>query len=265
MTSTNTWRREPRWWVLALPASQTHGYQSAWRRNGVAVADLIVALDLASADEALAMVDQLPDLEWAKIGPVLFVREGPAVVRGLKQRGIKVFLDLKWYDIPSTVAGAVAAAADQGIDLATVHSLGGQQMLEAAVKACGTTKLVAVTVLTSYSSERYWNTVGRESVTDLGPEVSRLARMAVGAGVHGVVTSVLEVAGVRSALGPEPWIVTPGIRPAGADSGDQQRTADPGAAVRAGATHLVVGRPITRAESPDEVYKSIKQEMRQAR
>ena len=229
------------------------------------MADLIVALDLSSADEALAMVDRLPDLEWAKVGPVLFVREGPAILRRLEQRNIKVFLDLKWYDIPTTVAGATAVAADQGVDLATVHSLGGEQMLAAAVEASGAMKLVAVTVLTSYDPEGYWNTLGRDGVTELGPEVSRLAQLAVGAGVHGVVTSPLEVATVRSAVGPDPWIVTPGIRPPEADADDQRRTADPASAVRAGATHLVVGRPITRAERPDEVYKRIRNEMRQDR
>ena len=229
------------------------------------MADLIVALDLGSADEALAMVDRLPDIEWAKVGPVLFVREGPAILRRLEQRNIKVFLDLKWYDIPTTVAGATAVAADQGVDLATVHSLGGEEMLAAAVEASGAMKLVAVTVLTSYDPEGYWNTLGRDGVTELGPEVSRLAQLAVGAGVHGVVTSPLEVATVRSAVGPDPWIVTPGIRPPEADADDQRRTADPASAVRAGATHLVVGRPITRAERPDEVYKRIRNEMRQAR
>ncbi len=229
------------------------------------MADLIVALDLGSADEALAMADRLPDIEWAKVGPVLFVREGPAILRRLEQRNIKVFLDLKWYDIPTTVAGAVAVAADQGVDLATVHSLGGEEMLAAAVEASGGMKLVAVTVLTSYDPGGYWNTLGRDGVTELGPEVSRLARLAVAAGVHGVVTSPLEVAAVRSAVGPDPWIVTPGIRLPEADADDQRRTADPASAVRAGATHLVVGRPITRAERPDEVYKRIRNEMRQAR
>lgn len=229
------------------------------------MADLIVALDLGSADEALAMVDRLPDIEWAKVGPVLFVRDGPAILRRLEQRNIKVFLDLKWYDIPTTVAGATAVAADQGVDLATVHSLGGEEMLAAAVEASGAMKLVAVTVLTSYDPEGYWNTLGRDGVTELGPEVSRLAQLAVGAGVHGVVTSPLEVATVRSAVGPDPWIVTPGIRPPEADADDQRRTADPASAVRAGATHLVVGRPITRAERPDEVYKRIRNEMRQDR
>jgi len=229
------------------------------------MADLIVALDLRSANEALAMVDRLPDLEWAKVGPVLFVSEGPTILHRLKERGIKVFLDLKWYDIPNTVAGAAAGAADQGVDLATVHALGGEKMLVAAVEASGPMKLAAVTVLTSYDPDRYWNTMGRDGVTDLGPEVSRLAQLAVGAGVDGVVTSPLEVAAVKSVVGPDPWIVTPGIRLPDADAGDQRRTADPASAVRAGATHLVVGRPITGAESPDEVYKSIRKEMRQIR
>jgi len=120
------------------------------------VAELIVALDLDSADEVLRVVDQLPDAEWVKLGPVLFVREGPALVKLLKRRGLRVFLDLKWHDIPHTVASAVRAARDQGIDLATVHALGGAAMLRAASAACGNgMRLVAVTVLTSHSSDEY--------------------------------------------------------------------------------------------------------------
>lgn len=225
------------------------------------MAELIVALDLDSGDEALELVDCIPDLRWAKIGPVLFVKEGPTVVRELKRRGLRVFLDLKWHDIPNTVAGAAAAAAEIGVDLATVHALGGIEMLRAAVAAADHMKLVAVSVLTSHSPEAFWDTVGRRDGGQLGPEVARLSRLAVGAGVAGIVTSPLEIADVRQAVGPDPLIVVPGIRPGGTEVGDQRRTAEPTDAVAAGATHLVVGRPITRADKPLEVYQSIRREI----
>lgn len=225
------------------------------------MAELIVALDLESIDEAMDLVNALPGLEWVKIGPVLFVKEGPAIVRKLKQRGLRVFLDLKWHDIPNTVAGAVEAAAEMGVDVATVHALGGVEMLRAAVAAAVNMKLVAVSVLTSHSQQAFWETVGRSDGGRLGSEVARLSRLAVGAGVDGVVTSPLEIADVRHVVGPEPWIVVPGIRPEGTELGDQRRTAEPANALAAGATHLVVGRPITRAEKPAEVYESIRRQM----
>ncbi len=226
------------------------------------VAELIVALDLESTDVALRLVDDLPGLEWVKVGPMLFVEGGPVLVRELKARGINVFLDLKWHDIPNAVAGAVRSAADLGVDLATVHALGGPDMVAAARAAGGSVKIAAVTVLTAHSARAYWNIVGREQSQELGREVTRLASMAVAAGAHAVVSSSWEAAALRAALGPDPWIVVPGIRPAGAALDDQQRTADPAAAVRAGATHLVVGRPITRAKYPAEVYEGIRREMR---
>jgi orotidine-5'-phosphate decarboxylase len=225
------------------------------------MAELILALDLESAKEALGLVDGLPGLKWAKIGPVLFVKEGPAIVRELKGRGVRVFLDLKWHDIPSTVAGAAAAAEGIGVDLATVHALGGIEMLQAAVAAADHMKLVAVSILTSHSRETFWDTVGRCDGGQLGPEVGRLSRLAVGAGVAGIVTSPLEIADVRQAIGPDPWIVVPGIRLGGTEVGDQRRTAEPASAVAAGATHLVVGRPITRSDKPLEVYQSIRRKI----
>lgn len=227
------------------------------------MAELVVALDVDSNAEALRVVDQLPDLGWVKIGPVLFVREGPQLVRLLKQRGLRVFLDLKWHDIPNTVAGAVRAAGELGVDLATVHALGGEAMLMAARAACSNDmRLVAVTVLTSHSPREYWTTMGNSGANEVSGETVRLARLAMDAGVHGVVTSPLEIAAIREVLGAEPLIVVPGIRPAGSATDDQRRTADPASAVADGATHLVVGRPITRAENPAEVYQSIRRESR---
>ncbi len=226
------------------------------------MAEVIVALDVEGIDEALSLVDALPGLRWAKVGPMLFLRHGPRVVDALKQRGINVFLDLKWHDIPNTVAGAARASAAIGVDLATVHALGGAEMIRAARDASGDMKLVAVTVLTSHSPAQYWDIVGHSSGdTDLIHETARLASMSVRAGTHGVVSSPLEVGAVRGALPPDAWIVVPGIRPAGSAAQDQQRTAEPWAAVEAGATHLVIGRPITRAKHPARVYDSIREEI----
>ena len=211
------------------------------------MAELIVALDVRSGDEALRLVDNLPGLAWAKVGPMLFLREGRALVDQLKRRKIKVFLDLKWHDIPNAVAEAARAGAEIGVDLATVHSLGGRAMIEAAVEASGDMKIAAVTVLTSQAGE------------GIHQEVLRLATLATQSGAHALVASPLEVAAIREAVGPDPWVVTPGIRPAGSGADDQQRTATPRAAVAAGSTHLVVGRPIVRAENPREVYLSIRE------
>ena len=231
------------------------------------MAELIVALDLSSGAEALALTARLPGLRWAKIGPVLYVREGPALVRELRARGIRVFLDLKWHDIPNTVAGAVTAARELGVELATVHCLGGAAMLQAARERAGDPgagglALVGVTVLTSHDAASFAGVVGR-GVPDLGAEVVRLARVAREAGLAGVVASGHEAALLREALGPAPWLVVPGIRPAGAGAGagagadDQARATTPAEAVRSGATHLVVGRPITRAADPVRAYQGI--------
>ena len=213
------------------------------------MAELILALDLPSGGEALALADRLDDLRCIKLGPVLFVREGPALVRAFVDRGIAVFLDLKWHDIPSTVAGAVAGAGDLGVTMATVHCLGGERMLAAAVAAAGPVALVGVTVLTSHDAPAFAGVLGR-GVPDVGVEVERLARTAWQAGLRGVVASGHEVGVVRAALGAAPWVVVPGIRMAGDAAGDQARVMTPGEAVRRGATHLVVGRSITGAADP---------------
>jgi orotidine-5'-phosphate decarboxylase len=221
------------------------------------MAELIVALDLESADEALRLAERLPGLRWVKVGPMLSVREGPALIKALQAQGLKVFLDLKWLDIPNTVAGAVAAAEGLGVDLATVHAIGGAPMLQAAVAARSSLRLAAVTVLTSHSPESYSAATGLAAGVDLELEVSRLVRLALDAGVGAIVTSPLEVARVREQVGPETWLIVPGIRPAGSEGDDQRRTLDPVSAAKAGATHLVVGRPITRAKDPCSVYNTI--------
>ena len=220
------------------------------------MADLIVAFDLPSGAEALALAARLPGLRWAKIGPLLHVREGPALVREFAARGIRVFLDLKWHDIPSVVAGAVEAAQGQGVAMATVHTLGGPAVLAAAAAAAGELALVGVTVLTSHDAGDFERVVGR-GVPDLGVEAERLARLAVTAGLRGVVVSGRELTLVRSALGPAPWIVVPGIRASEDASGDQARTVTAAEAARHGATHVVVGRPITQAADPAGVYQRL--------
>ena len=221
------------------------------------MADLVVAFDLPSGREALALAGRLPGLTWAKLGHVLFAREGPAVAREFAARGFRVFLDLKWHDIPNTVAGAVAAARELGVGMATVHCLGGRAMLEAAARAAGPDlPLVGVTVLTSHDAAELESVLGR-GVPDLGFEAERLARMAVQAGLRGVVASGHELGLLREALGPDPWIVVPGIRLPGEAAGDQARTIAPDEAVRRGATHLVVGRPITAAPDPVAAYRRL--------
>ncbi len=220
------------------------------------MAEIILALDLP-ADEARRLLDRVPEARWVKVGAILYTREGPALVRELIGRGHRVFLDLKWHDIPNTVAGAVSAARDLGVSMATVHTLGGAAMMEAAAQAAGESLgLVGVTVLTSHTAEGYGRAVGREQV-QLLPEVKRLAREAMGAGLRGIVCSPQEAATVRTALGTGPWIVVPGIRRSGDAAGDQARTATPAEAIRSGATHLVVGRPILQAADPPAAWREM--------
>lgn len=221
------------------------------------MAELIVAFDVSSGREALALAGRLSGLRWAKIGPVLYNREGPSLIKEFSQRGIRVFLDLKWHDIPNIVAGAVTAASELDVAMTTVHCLGGRTMLAAAAGAAGPDlAVVGVTVLTSHDAGELEGLFGR-GVPDIGFEAERLARMAMQAGLRGVVTSGREVGIIREALGPEPWIVVPGVRAPGESAGDQVRTIEPAEAVRFGATHLVVGRPITGARDPVAAYQRL--------
>ena len=217
---------------------------------------IILALDTPDVASGMRVVDRLPDLEWVKVGPTLLLREGggPSLIRQLLDRDLQVFLDLKWHDIPHQVAGAVRAARDLGVDLVTVHALGGVEMVEAAVEAAGSMRVAAVSVLTSHTGASLARACGRQGPVPTEDEVRRLVRMALEAGVGAVVCSPAEVGAVREVTGPDPWVVVPGIRAPGAGADDQRRTGDAGTAARAGATHLVVGRPIWRAESPELVY-----------
>jgi len=203
-----------------------------------------------TAAAALALVDALGDgMTWYKVGPVLAVSDGPALVRELVARRKSVFLDLKWHDIPNTVAGAVSAAAALGVSLATVHLAGGRAMLEAASRARAGTmlKLVGVGVLTSFDAAGYGAVVGH--TVDVAQEQERLMRGAAGL-LDGFVCAVAEAPMVRRVAGPEALLVTPGIRGTSDPAADQQRTASAGQAVQAGSDLLVIGRPITGAPDP---------------
>jgi orotidine-5'-phosphate decarboxylase len=222
---------------------------------------LIVALDVADAATARAMVDRLAGhVGMFKVGSQIFTAAGPDFVREVIARGEKVFLDLKFHDIPNTVAGAVSAAGQLGVSLVDVHALGGKEMLEAAVGALPAMgiRLLAITILTSHDEKSLGSIGVGGSVAD---SVRRLAVLAKGAGADGVVASPQEVALVREACGTDFLIVTPGIRAAGAARGDQARTATPAAAVAAGADYIVVGRPILEAHDPAAAADAIVREL----
>jgi orotidine-5'-phosphate decarboxylase len=227
------------------------------------MAELVVALDLASPRAALELVDCLGDVvRWYKVGPMLHVADGPAVVRGLGERGKEVFLDLKWHDIPNTVAGAVEAAADAGVALATVHLSGGGRMLEAAVRARRAgLRLIGVGVLTSFGAAEFGAVLGRP-IADLAQEQLRLVRVGLAAGLDGYVTAAAEASAVRALAGGDAAIVVPGVRRATDTAADQVRTATPREAVEAGADYLVVGRPVARAADPRAEALALVEEMR---
>lgn len=222
--------------------------------------DLIVALDLPSREQALDLVERLGDaVDFYKVGSPLFTRSGPAFVRELRQREKRVFLDLKYHDIPSTVANAVAAAVDLDVQLITLHASGGEAMMKAArdVVADEGPRLLGVTILTSFTAvdvEQVWD----KEIKSVRDEVARLAALAVDAGLHGVVTSPLEVESLKRRHGPNLIVVTPGIRPAGEGLGDQARTATPAEAARAGADFLVIGRPVLAAADPVAVVEALR-------
>ena len=211
---------------------------------------LIVALDVPKADAARALVERLSGaVGMFKVGSQVFTAAGPDLVHEIVGRHEKVFLDLKFHDIPNTVAGAVASASRLGVSFVDVHGLGGRAMMEAGVGALPAmgTRLLAITILTSHDEE----TLGEIGVNgSMADSVRRLAQLAKEAGTDGVVASPHEVALVREACGADFLIVTPGIRPAGSAKGDQARAATPAAALAAGADYIVVGRPITEAADP---------------
>ncbi len=227
---------------------------------------LIVALDVTTAAEAQKLVQAVGDsVSTFKVGKQLFTAEGPKVVRDLVASGRKVFLDLKFHDIPNTVAGAVRSAAGLGVSMLTVHASGGAKMLRAAADAANSGKnpplVLAVTVLTSLGDGDLQEIGVGGRVAD---QVMRLAKLARESGCRGVVASPQEVKQLRAALGAGFALVTPGVRPAGADAGDQARVATPAEAIRNGASHLVVGRPITEAKDPAKAAEAILKEIEAA-
>ncbi len=231
--------------------------------------EIIVALDVESRERALELVRALEGtVTIFKVGSRLFTAEGPDMVRQLSDMGADIFLDLKLHDIPATVAGAVRVACGLGVKMMTIHTLGGREMMRAAAAEAGTESerlgmprplLVGVTVLTSLAREDLELIAPLEG--DVRDLVLRLAGQAKEAGLDGVVASVQEAADIRTELGRDFVIVTPGIRPAGADMGDQKRIATPENAVESGSNFLVIGRPIIQAPSPAEAAREILAEL----
>jgi orotidine-5'-phosphate decarboxylase len=231
---------------------------------------ILVALDVDSAARAIALADTLRgSVGGVKVGKQLFTAEGPGIVRTLAERGDRVFLDLKFHDIPNTVAGAVAAAVDTGAWMVNVHASGGRKMMQAAVEAAANAAarasrprplVIGVTVLTSLDGAQLLETGVSRSVVD---QVSYLAGLAQQSGLDGVVASPQEIAVIRRGCGPDFLIVTPGIRPGNGAlaKDDQARTMSPAEAVRAGASYLVIGRPITAAGDPRVAAEGIVAQM----
>jgi len=225
----------------------------------------IVALDFGSADDALALARRLGDsCRFYKVGSELFTAAGPSVVHALLEDGADVFLDLKFHDIPNTVAGSVRSAATLGVRLLTVHASGGAAMLRAAQEAAsaagGRCNLLAVTVLTSFDEAALAATWGRESV-EVEREVVRLAGDAAAAGLHGVVCSGAEAAAVRATYGDRLALLVPGIRLAGGSSHDQRRVMTPAAAQAAGARYLILGRAVTAGADPRRAMTTVLAEL----
>lgn len=220
---------------------------------------ILVALDFPQQQPAIELVAQLdPAMCRLKVGKEMFTRSGPAFVESLQKRGFDVFLDLKYHDIPNTVAAACTAAADLGVWMVNVHALGGRRMMLAAAEALAKTArpplLIAVTVLTSMSEQDLTELGINRSPAELALDLAALAK---NAGLDGIVCSAQEASSMRQQLGPEFLLVTPGIRLADAAADDQRRIMTPQAAMQSGASYLVVGRPITQAANPLAVLHRI--------
>lgn len=229
---------------------------------------LIVALDVSTMDAMKSIVSSLGDsVSFYKVGMELFYAEGDQTVRYLQENGKQVFLDLKLHDIPNTVAHGVSSLTRLGANLITIHGQGGPVMMKAAAEAARESaeklgierpKLLAITVLTSFDDESWTSIGGQLPIAD---QVIRLAKLAKESGMDGVVCSALEAKMIREACGPDFLIVTPGIRPSFAATNDQKRIATPASALQDGASRLVIGRPITQAENPQEAVRLIIEEM----
>ncbi len=223
---------------------------------------IILAVDRPDAPSALRLLDRLAgDLVWVKIGLQLFTAEGPDIVREIQQRGFRVFLDLKFHDIPNTARKAVASARDLGVAMTTIHLAGGPVMAAAAAAEAGDTLILGVTVLTSMDAAAL-NSVGVPSPPET--QVLQLARVGVENGIRGLVASPLEAPALRAAHGKALTIVTPGVRPVDSAVGDQSRVTTPARAIRDGADYLVIGRPIADAEDPRGALLDIAEEISHA-
>ncbi len=228
--------------------------------------EVILALDVPTQQDALAFLERTRgELTWVKIGLQLFTRHGPDIVKAVADMGYKIFLDLKLHDIPNTVSSAVKSLKGLPVELLTLHTVGGAEMMRWAVEAAKETnpdlKLLGVTVLTSMDDAQL-----RETGVPTGaPEqVERLARLGQASGLPGFVCSPLELPSLRKILGDDSLLVTPGVRPAGADLDEQKRVMTPRQAAQAGASHIVVGRPILKAPDPAQAVRAIAQELRDA-
>ena len=224
---------------------------------------IIVALD-CNIEEAFDLADALQGkATWMKVGMTLFYANGPAIVYALKERGFKVFLDLKFHDIPHQVEGAAYSAAASGADMLTMHTVGGVDMMSAAQRGAeraaaeyhhDVPATLGITVLTSMNDAALAETGVSRAMSD---QVVVLAEQAKRSGISGVVASPQEATRLREILGPDAYIVTPGVRPSGSDKGDQSRVATPAQAFANGASHLVIGRPITQADDPAAAFDAI--------
>lgn len=224
--------------------------------------DVIIALDFKNREEVMVFLEKFTEPVYVKVGMELYYAEGPAVVREIKALGHKVFLDLKFHDIPNTVMGAVKSASQLNVDMMNLHAMGGGEMMRSAMEALNHKEvkplMIAVTILTSMDDDALKNELHIE--LPLEEEVLSLARMTKDSGLQGVVCSALEVPRLKEKLGKDFLTITPGIRPMDSAIGDQRRVVTPSMARQLGSDYIVVGRPITKAENPFEVYRKIKNE-----
>jgi len=224
---------------------------------------IIVPLDVPNLDSAIALVEKLPDVTFWKVGLELFVSTGTSILDYLKEQEKRIFLDLKFHDIPNTIAGACRSAIQYNIDLLTIHATAGKQALQAAAQAKksvnGTTKLVAITVLTSINAREL--ALELKVPLELPEYALQMAILAQEAGLDGAVCSPQEASELRRVCGDDFWLVCPGVRPSFSQVGDQKRVMTPKEALQAGADYLVIGRPITGVENPEMAWQQICQEI----
>jgi len=229
---------------------------------------IIVPLDVPDVESAIALLDQLPQVVWWKVGLELFTSTGPTILEVLKSRQKRIFLDLKFHDIPNTVAGACRSAASYGVDLLTIHAASGIEALKSATEAAQQgaaqagvkpPKLIAITLLTSISAKQL--AFDLKIPLELPEYALEMALLAQKAGLDGAVCSPQEVAQLRQTCGDDFLLVCPGVRPTWSDKGDQKRSLTPAQAIKAGADYLVIGRPITTATEPELAWKRISEEL----